>query len=144
MRAGEYTVRGVQKMSGERNLAILMQSMNPQLDPDDYVFCSVPFGEEVGLTGDAWAMIRESEGVTLTLTRTAADRNRLPYEALFRRITLNVHSSLEAVGLTAAVSNRLAEWEISANVVAGFYHDHIFVPSADADRALAALEALGR
>lgn len=131
-------------MSGERNLAILLRSLNPQLHPDDYVFCSVPFGQEVGLTEDAWAMIRESEGVTLILTRTAADHNRLPHEALFRRITLNVHSSLEAVGLTAAVSTRLAEWEISANVVAGFYHDHIFVPSADADRALAALEALGR
>lgn len=141
---GQYTVRGVQEMSGERNLAILLQSLNPQLDPDDYVFCSVPVGEEVGLTGEAWAMIRESEGVTLIMTRTAADRNRLPYEALFRRITLNVHSSLEAVGLTAAVSSRLAEWEISANVVAAFHHDHIFVPRGDAERALAALEGLGR
>jgi hypothetical protein len=27
-------------------------------------------------------------------------------------------------------------------VVAGFHHDHLFVPAAEADRALAALEAL--
>ena len=47
-----------------------------------------------------------------------------------------VHSSLEAVGLTAIVSGKLAAYEISANVIAGYYHDHIFVPEQFADEAL--------
>jgi hypothetical protein len=54
-------------------------------------------------------------------------------------ITLNVHSSLEAIGLTAAVAGRLALHGISANVVAAYYHDHIFVPTADAERAVVVL-----
>jgi len=60
-----------------------------------------------------------------------------------RRITLTVHSSLEAVGLTAAVAGALARQGISANVVAAFYHDHIFVPRDQAERAVAVLEKLG-
>ena len=131
-------------MPAETNLTILLRSLNPQLHPDDYVFCTVSGGADVALTEDMWAMIREREGATLILTRAAADRMQLPCDTLFRRITLNVHSSLEAVGLTAAVSTRLAEMGISANVVAGFYHDHIFVPSGDAERALAVLEGLGK
>ncbi|TVR05349.1 MAG: ACT domain-containing protein [Spirochaetaceae bacterium] len=129
-------------MSGERNLAILLQSLNPELDPEDYVFCSIQSEDDAGLLRDAWAMIREREGVTLILRRDTADRLHLPYDGLFRRITLSVHSSLEAVGLTAAVSSRLAERNISANVVAGYYHDHVFVPSGDAKQALEAIEKL--
>ena len=59
-------------------------------------------------------------------------------------ISLNVHSSLDAVGLTAAFSNRLAEYGISANVVAGFYHDHIFVHSELAEKAIRALGEIAR
>ena len=130
-------------MLAETNLTILLRSLNPQLGPDDYVFCSVPVGREVDLLRDAWAIIRESEGVTLILTRDAADRHHLPYESVFRRITLRVFSSLDAVGLTATVSARLAERHLSVNVVAGYYHDHIFVPSGDAERAFEAIEELG-
>ena len=57
-------------------------------------------------------------------------------------ITLDVHSSLEAVGLTAAVSAALAEENISCNVVAAYYHDHLFVPVADAERAMETLMRL--
>ena len=59
-----------------------------------------------------------------------------------RQITLKVHSSLEAIGLTAAMSRALMEAGISANVVAAYYHDHIFVPAADAERAVEALRQL--
>ena len=66
----------------------------------------------------------------------------LPYSLVCVWITLTIHSSLEAVGLTAAVSSALTEANISCNVVAAYYHDHIFVPIADADRAMNVLLAL--
>ena len=131
-------------MSGEKNLSTLLRVLNPELDPDDYVFCSIPFGSEHVAQIDAWAIIHENEGLSLILKRDEADRHRLQYEMAFRRITLNVHSSLEAVGLTAAVSTRLTELQISTNVVAGFFHDHIFVPAEDAERALRAVAGLSR
>ena len=88
------------------------------------------------------ATIQEEEGITWIITQDQADRLKLAYEQTFSRITLNVYSSLTAVGLTAAVSTRLAHRGISANVVAGYYHDHIFVASADAAKALQTLQNL--
>jgi hypothetical protein len=48
------------------------------------------------------------------------------------------------VGLTAAFSRALGEADISCNVIAAAYHDHIFVPVDDAPRAMDALSALQR
>jgi hypothetical protein len=78
--------------------------------------------------GDAFALIRESEGVTIIRPGTG-----------WARITLGVHSSLAAVGLTARVADALAAQRISANMVAAFHHDHVFVPWDRRDEALAAL-----
>ncbi|MGK0170517.1 MAG: hypothetical protein ACI9W2_002243, partial [Gammaproteobacteria bacterium] len=66
----------------------------------------------------------------------------LPFESVFRRITLTVHSSLDTIGLTAAVSSKFAEHGVSANVIARYYHDHIFVQSECAEHAIAALSEL--
>ncbi len=82
--------------------------------------------------------------MTLILDRKTALANDLAQGPVMRGITLTVHSSLEAVGLTAAVATALTEAGISANVVAAFFHDHIFVPAADADQAVAVLLALGK
>ncbi len=90
------------------------------------------------------ASFREAEGLTLLVTKEDADKAGFNYESVFRGITLTVHSSLEAVGLTAAVSGKLAEEGISANMIAAYYHDHIFVPAEEADAALSALEELSR
>jgi hypothetical protein len=57
-------------------------------------------------------------------------------------ITLRVRSALTAVGLTAAVAAALTRDGIPCNIIAGFHHDHLFVPVDQADRALAALAAL--
>jgi hypothetical protein len=57
-------------------------------------------------------------------------------------ITLNVHSALEAVGLTAAFATALGQAGISCNVIAGYYHDHLFVGQADAERAMHVLRDL--
>ncbi len=84
----------------------------------------------------------EKEGVTVILPKEKADAMDIPYETICAWITLTVHSSLEAVGLTAAVSKTLTEENISCNVVAAFFHDHIFVPVKDAERAMNALQRL--
>lgn len=129
-----------EKMSGETNLNKLLAQMAPQLLPDEYIFCSIPDGKYGDYAELApFATVRETEGLTIVITRESADTAGIKYQSTFRGITLMVHSSLEAVGLTAAVSAKLSEHHISANVIAGYYHDHIFV---QAERANAAIEAL--
>ncbi len=86
----------------------------------------------------------EHEGLTAILSVENAGKAGVETEPCFRRISLAVHSSLEAVGLTAALSKALAEAGISANVVAAYYHDHIFVPEEKAEAALDALTELSR
>ena len=86
----------------------------------------------------------EKEGLTIIVLKTNADSLGITYQGIFQCITLNVHSSLEAVGLTAAVSSALANDRISANVVAAYYHDHIFVPKVKANQALLCLLELVR
>lgn len=81
--------------------------------------------------------------MTLVLAKDKADEAGLQYEGAFRQITLTVHSSLAAVGLTAAVSTKLTSKDISANVIAAYYHDHIFVSNNKAEQALSALKELG-
>ena len=82
------------------------------------------------------------KGLTVVLPRDEADSLGLSYDFVGAWITLQVHSSLEAIGLTAAVSAALTEAKISCNVLAGFHHDHLLVPVADADRALEVLHEL--
>ena len=86
--------------------------------------------------------MQEAEGLTLVLPRETADAHGLSYDYVAAWITLQVHSSLAAVGLTASFSAALAQAGISCNVVAGFHHDHLFVPSERAERALSTLRAL--
>ncbi|MCA9947333.1 MAG: ACT domain-containing protein, partial [Anaerolineales bacterium] len=88
------------------------------------------------------ASFMEAEGLTLVIPKHRADAYGIPYGAVFKCITLSVHSSLEAVGLTAVIATKLAEHNISANVIAAFYHDHVFVQNGRAEEALAALEEL--
>ena len=127
--------------TGETNLRHLIRTMSPLLDNAEWIFATINVEDESALTPYAIASFREAEGVTLVLPQSAADGLE-NVSAPMSRITLEVHSSLEAVGLTAAVAGALAEEGISANVVAAYYHDHIFVPKASADRALAVLQAL--
>ena len=130
-------------MTGLRDLDALLAAMEPTLLAADYVFCTVPDAARADLSAvDPIGLFRETEGTSLILTRADAARLGLAGSAPMRLITLTVRSSLEAVGLTAAVAGALAEAGISANVVAAYHHDHIFVPTVDAERALATLRAL--
>jgi hypothetical protein len=132
-------------LSGETNLEKLLASMSPVLNDGEYVFCSFEHARYGDLSEmQPIAAFSESEGLTLVIPRSIADSNAFSYESVFKSITLKVHSSLEAVGLTATFSSKLTDHNISANVIAGYYHDHIFVPAEDAERALAALEELSR
>lgn len=126
-------------MSGERNLMTLLSSMSPKILPESYVFCSVAgkYGDHCELM--PLAAFSESEGLTLVLTKQMADQAQLTYSSVFKGITLMVHSSLDAVGLTAAVSGKLAGKGISANVIAAYYHDHIFVQEEKIGQAIEAL-----
>jgi hypothetical protein len=126
-------------MSGITALDELLQSMSPELSEPEFVFCTVSGCLNDYVSLNPIATFIESEGLTLVLEKSAALKAGLSFDGTFKKITLTVHSSLEAVGLTAAVSTKLADKGISANVIAAYYHDHIFVPSAKADAAFAAL-----
>jgi uncharacterized protein len=126
---------------GETNLAQLLKNMQPVRNPGCYVFCTVKSIDGLD-SSHMVGFFKEAEGYTVILPQQQADNLQLPYPCTLAWITLTIHSSLEAVGLTAAFSTALAAVNISCNTVAGFYHDHIFVPSADADKAMEALLAL--
>jgi hypothetical protein len=130
-------------MTGETDLSKMLASLAPKLQDEEYIFCTM----EDGRYGDhpelePIASFMEAEGLTLVIPKDRADEHGIPYEAVFKCITLSVHSSLEAVGLTAVVATKLAAEGISANVIAAFYHDHVFVQANRAKAALAALEEL--
>ena len=132
-------------MTGERDLEKLLTSMSPELMDGEYVFCTfqnAQYGDYLDL--EPLAAIRESEGLTLIIPKRKADDKNIYYESAFKRITLRIHSSLEAIGLTAAFSSKLTEHEISANVIAGYYHDHIYVQSDHAEKAMKALNEFAR
>ena len=126
--------------TGEKNLAILLQQMEPELNEGEYVFCTVTAENALDFTRALFSF-KEKEGWTIVLSRKAADALGLPYTFVSSWITLKVHSSLEAVGLTAAFSTALTKANISCNVVAAYYHDHIFVPSKDAASAMQVLKS---
>lgn len=128
-------------MAGETALATLLRSMSPQLNDGDYVFCTLP-DSRIPPGCEVIGSFREQEGLTLIVERQQAERAGLPFDYVAAWITLNVHSALEAVGLTAAFATALGQAGISCNVIAGFYHDHLFVGRADADRAMTVLRQL--
>lgn len=127
-------------MIGEIDLDTLLRGLSPRLNSGRYVYTQVQTGVPAG--ADPVVVVREDEELTLIMTQEQADELDLAYEFVAAWITLQIHSALEAVGLTAVVSRVLTDAGISANVVAGYTHDHVFVPhdrASDAMRALATL-----
>ncbi len=130
-------------MSGETDLHRLLQNMQPERQPGEFVFCIVDsFAQATDL--EPVCIFQEQEGVSIILPKEQADARSLSYTLVCAWITLTVHSSLEAVGLTAAVSRALAEENISCNVVAAYYHDHLFVPVEDGEKAVEVLLRLAK
>lgn len=119
------------------DLEKLLSFLQPKLLDDEFVFCTTKnISDEAVAQLAPVATYREEEGLSLILTKHAAMQAGFDFSSIFKCITLTVHSSLDSVGLTAAVANRLSKYSISANVVAAYYHDHIFVPLSKADHAL--------
>ena len=122
---------------GETNLNVLLQTLEPTLHEEHYVFgCLTDTRLIQSGTLQPIATMKEKEGMSVILSQHDAEAIGIPYDGVFQQITLTVHSSLASVGLTAAVSTRLAAQNIPANIVAGTFHDHIFVPIHLAEAAM--------
>ena len=123
---------------GITDLQQLIRNMEPVLNQGEYVFASVLDITKIPRAVTICEM-REKEGMTVVLAKKEAEKLGLPFEFVAAWITLNIHSALEAVGLTAAFATALGKNNISANVIAGYYHDHIFVDTKDAEKAMQVL-----
>lgn len=130
-------------MSGEKSISALLRGMSPVLNEGDFVFCTVADADAL-LGTDVLGTFREKEGFTVIIERERADALGLEYNFVAAWITLTIHSALDAVGLTAAFATALGKAGISCNVIAAFYHDHIFVAKDDAAKAIDVLQALSR
>jgi len=128
-------------MPGETNINILLKNMTPKLNEGIYVFCTVPHLNGININ-QVIGTFTEIEGITVILKKGIADSLNLSYSYLAAWITLTIYSSLDAVGLTAAISSALTKENISCNVVAAYYHDHIFVNHSDAEKAISILNLI--
>lgn len=131
-------------MPGETDLEKMLSGLRPLLLDDDFVFCTVAGASLIDVAHlNPLATYQEQEGLSLLLEQGQADAAAYEYHGVFKGITLTVHSSLDAVGLTAAVASKLAKFDIPANMVAAHYHDHVFVPREKAPKALELLKQFG-
>lgn len=125
---------------GETDLDLMLATLAVQRRPGVFTYIAVEV-PTTGLIAAAHAVIKEGRLTTIVLPIEAAERAGQKNTGQFAWLTLTVQSSLDAVGLTAAISARLAAVDISCNVLAGYHHDHLLVPVDRADEAIAALTA---
>ncbi len=128
-------------MIGEKNLDRLLRTLSAKLAEDVYVFATVT-ESEVPANIAPRMIFREAEGITLILLKVDAEAHGLSYEFPCRMITLDVHSSLESVGLIARIASELANHDMGVNPVSGYFHDHLFVPDGREQDALRILRQI--
>ena len=129
-------------MPGEEHLKKLLRNLSPTLDDQEYVFITTQNLLDEMIKFNPLCSFVEEEGLTLIIKKRIAIEQGLKFDGVFKKITLRVHSSLDAIGLTAVVASKLKDNNISANVVAAYYHDHIFVQSSLSENALNCLRDL--
>lgn len=130
-------------MIGETDLERLIANMQPVLDPKTYVFATTTEAYDMAALTPLM-VFQEAEGTTLIVTQKTAIARDIAYDFPCKRITLNIHSSLDAVGFIAAVATRLAKEGMGVNPVSAYFHDHVFVPEGNAQRAMDILNAMTR
>ncbi len=133
---------GVLNMSGVSDLDTLLKAMKPKLIGNDFVFCTLEEEKLNNLNAKLLLTFREKEGITVVVKKKEADKNRMKYSGTWAMITLTVHSDLNAIGFLAAITKKLADAKISVNAVSAFYHDHLFVPSEKAEKAIEILNKI--
>ncbi|MGI9605119.1 MAG: ACT domain-containing protein [Acidimicrobiales bacterium] len=127
-------------MAGEIDLSTILRTLQIVRRPEPFTVVSLP--EPVELGSGVEAVLAESEGYTAVATVAEAERRGWHVDFVAAWLTVNVHTSLEGVGLTAMLSTALAEQAIPCNILAGYFHDHLLVPLDRVEDALAVLEAL--
>ncbi|MEM6801179.1 MAG: ACT domain-containing protein [Bacteroidota bacterium] len=130
-------------MNPQKDLKLLLKGLTPTLNKGSYIFYSQAHPPS-NLIQSAISIFKEKEGISLILPKEVAEQENINYEFVAAWITLEVHSALDAVGLTAAFSHALTAHNISCNVVAGFFHDHIFVDIKDAEKSMQVLKNLSQ
>ena len=128
----------------EKDLSILLSSIDPQLHDGEFVFCTLSEQIYKGLSINPLCLFREEEGISVVIEKAQAESLHLQYTGTWSLITCKINSSLEAVGFLASMSTALAKEGIPANAVSAYFHDHLFVPSAKAKQALELLQELSR
>lgn len=126
-----------------------------RVDEAEYALVTLPPGAilpaaaVVAELGEAFAaLIADASEVTLVLPDDALDAytGRLPGARVaddrYRLITLDVALEPGLVGFMARVSAALAGAGVSILPLAAFTRDHLLVPAAQVDTAVAALERL--
>ncbi|KAL8752196.1 MAG: hypothetical protein Q9184_005808 [Pyrenodesmia sp. 2 TL-2023] len=129
---------------GELSISKLLSTLRLSVHPDTFVFMTLPHEVPPPKSLLMEMCFREDEGCTIITTLASARDHNLEYIFPCRKITCEVHSSLDAVGFMAALSKRLAERGIGANPVSGYYHDHLFVPHEKIEEAVKALEEMSK
>ncbi len=129
------------KMAGNTNLQEVLNSLEVDCDHIQYGFTTTNAGNHTD-SKEIIATFWEDEGQTIVATVDFLEESKIPYDGPFAKLSIKVHTSLELVGLTAALSTKLTEEGISANVIAAYFHDHIFVQYTNKDQAIKALLTL--
>jgi len=116
--------------------------LKPLLAEEEHGFATIAMGEGWPQELVPVATFAEAEGASVIALAAVREGFGLDHQAGWAKITLGVNSALDMVGLTAKVAAALAEKGISANIVAAYHHDHVFVPWTRRDEAVAILEML--
>ncbi|KUJ20593.1 uncharacterized protein LY89DRAFT_447381 [Mollisia scopiformis] len=127
---------------GETSLTALLSTLQLSIDPRTFVFLTLPPSQSAPPSLFVQMSFHEAEGLTIITTQDSAASHNLEYTFPSKMITLNIHSSLEAVGFMAAISRQLTAFGIGANPVSGYFHDHCFVPLGKEDEAIRVLSGL--